>query len=288
MAVLYEHVSANAFDGTDISSHASANTKGNWTQLIAATSFEAKSLLIQINRSTGVRSFLVDIGIDIGGGDTVLIPNLMVACGDDGGQYGYRVRLPVTIPSGAQVLARCQDNIGSSAINVSCHIIAGAFDDGIEALTINDYGTSTGNSRGTQIDPGATPNTKPTSYTQLVASTTNAMKLALIQIANINQSPVLAAWALDIAIGAAMSETIIIPDLIVEQSVAGNGGDMFQPSCVLLPVDVPAGTRLSARAACTTADATDRLITVSIIGLDVDITGAGGLVAPISRGLIAR
>lgn len=286
MAVQYEHVSANAFDGTDISSHASANTKGSWTQLIAATSFAASSLVIQINRSTGVRSFLVDIGIDTGGGDTVLIPNCMVACGDDGGQYGYRVRLPVTIPSGAQVLARCQDNIGGSAVNVSCHIIAGAFDDGITAASHTDYGTSTGNSRGTQIDPGATPNTKPATYTELVTSTTNAMKLALIQIANINQSPVLAAWALDIATGAGGSESIIIPDLIVEQSVAGTGGDMFQPSCVLLPVDVPAGTRLSARAACSTGDATDRLITVSIIGIDATVTGA--LAGPISRGVIAR
>jgi len=92
-----------------------------------------------------------------------------------------------------------------------------------------------------------------------------------------NTAPSNATWMVDIGQGAAGSEigvggtsaTTGLVDLPFRlawdaTSTAGAFGPYFGP----LPVSIPAGTRLAARAKCSITDATDRQITVALYGLD--------------------
>jgi len=93
----------------------------------------------------------------------------------------------------------------------------------------------------TQITLGGTANTK-TGYTQLVASTSFDIHYLVVEIDFINSSAVsLLDVSVDIAIGAASSEVVIIADLLATLN-------RNQQACFQLPVFIPAGSRVSARA----------------------------------------
>lgn len=107
-------------------------------------------------------------------------------------------------------------------------------------------GVSAASSAGTTLTAGAV-NTKG-SYTELIASTAYpacgvVLSVGLAQ--NVN------AHAIDLAIGAAASEVIVVPDIFVH--VLNTRGGRFS---VYLPIALPAGVRLSARTQCATASQT--------------------------------
>ncbi len=70
-------------------------------------------------------------------------------------------------------------------------------------------------------------------------------------------------YLVDIAIGAAGSEVIIIPDIIIR-----NTGSQFQPPVVWYPVALPPGTRLAARAQSASTFAQNRTLDIIIYGVD--------------------
>lgn len=103
-------------------------------------------------------------------------------------------------------------------------------------------GADTATSRGTSVTSGGA-HTKG-SWTQLDASTaedTNLLVVA-IRMASSGAHSVL----VDIGVGAAAAETVVIPNL----HVAGSGQDV---NYFAIPVAIPAGSRISARSACSTA-----------------------------------
>ena len=71
-------------------------------------------------------------------------------------------------------------------------------------------------------------------------------------------------WLLDIAIGAAASEVNIVENFSL---VASSGSDNIVPQAVyMLPVNIPAGTRLSAQAQCSGINGTDRIFDIILYG----------------------
>jgi hypothetical protein len=102
---------------------------------------------------------------------------------------------------------------------------------------------------GTGCTPNTTANTKATSYTQLIASTSfDSFGIFVMlnggAIASTNK-----AYLVDIAIGGVGSEQIIIPNLMGGQQAASAttsmGGSMY-----FFPIMIPAGSRISARSQC--------------------------------------
>ncbi len=129
---------------------------------------------------------------------------------------------------------------------------------------IDSLGTNTSDSGGTAIDAGAVANTKG-SYAQIIASTSVAYRGLIVMFGNNATNRSLTAdYAVDIAVGAAASERIIIPDL----ELKANGQDQVTPQ-VWGPFffNIPSGVRLSARSSSTTTDATERIVDVAILGL---------------------
>jgi hypothetical protein len=101
----------------------------------------------------------------------------------------------------------------------------------------NSVGVSS--SSGTALTGGA--NNVKGSYTQITASAPSDVRAIAVSLQETTNSTT--HCFVDIAVGASGSEKVIISNLMVEGSTNGSTGTDY-----LLPVNVPAGTRISARA----------------------------------------
>ncbi len=255
-----------------ITGAAGANTKGTYTQVTAATTFDSSRLYVGvIGGSVANQPYLLDIATGAGGAETVVVPDLQVPT-TAGGMGGYIIPVNVDIASGTRLSARVQSLSGGSD---TLDIWLMQEDRALGSLaTPVQYGALTASSQGTQVDPGGSANTKG-AYSQLTASTTaNAAALVVIVTGNGNAAPTAANFNLDIATGAAASETVVIPDLSLHSD---SGGDGFLPAVFEVNLSVASGTRLAARAMSSITDATDRLLFVTVLGMQSPTTsGSGG------------
>lgn len=237
-------------DGTDNVIAGSANTKGSWDQFIASTSFDYEWILIGLWHGTGTTNseYLVDIGIGAAASEQVLVENLY-GCLDGNStsdeSWVVKYLLPVHVPAGSRIAVRCQSALASAEVDVQFFGIAGSPVVPVAGL-VSTYGADTSASEGTRLDPGASTASKGP-WNELTSSTERQHSMMFIAFG----FPDDLAWGsairmgLDIAIGAASSEEIIISDLILHSH--GSSSDQGGNNLIGLPVQIPAGTRISAR-----------------------------------------
>ncbi|MGE0362775.1 MAG: hypothetical protein AB7R67_18830 [Vicinamibacterales bacterium] len=114
--------------GTTITSGGSANTKGSYTQLLAALAADAYGVFIRLSdaaSSSEDRQHLVDIAIDPAGGSSysVVIPDLNGGNAPlIGNGAGFQYYFPLRIPAGATVAARTQCLTSSRTIVVGIEV----------------------------------------------------------------------------------------------------------------------------------------------------------------------
>jgi len=127
---------------------------------------------------------------------------------------------------------------------------------------LNDIGTVTGTSTVTALTANSTANTKGTTYTELIASTTRPYVglHVFVQSNSASQARAL----IDLAIGAAASEVIVIPDLFF-WSMSSNALRAW--THYYFPIAIPSGVRLSMRAQSSTASWALR---VGVLGVPVN------------------
>jgi hypothetical protein len=252
---------------TALTNSGTSHVKGPYAQLVASTPFAAAGVLVQFataNAGTG-QSFLVDVAIGAAAAEQVIIANLLLETASNAGTLQGCVWIPLTIPAGVRLAARQQNNAVSGTIAVNVILLAGGLaglPTGSRCLTL---GIDTATSLGAIIDPGGTVNVKG-AYTELTASATHDVRTLLFAIgANLNTAGSVARWFLDIAVGAAAAETVYLPNLLFSVAAAARSP---LPSWIgPIPVSVPAGTRLAARAQCNTPDPTDRKFTLAAYGI---------------------
>lgn len=252
-------------NGPAITKPGTPNTKGSWVQLIASTAFASAELWLSFNLVSiaGGNDCLFDIGIGASGQEQVLVPNLMVSQGNT--SSGALIRLPAWIPAGTRVSARIQSSGTTNSPTLAAYLGIPAFGFPPGSQVFEDLGTTLATSRGTNIDPGAVANTK-SAYVQLVASTARAYRGLLLLLGNGGRatSPAAASFTVDIARGGAGSEQIILADLLSR----GAASNLFAPPAFgPFHLHIPVGERLAARAQCSSAVATDRLVDVQLIGV---------------------
>jgi hypothetical protein len=103
------------------------------------------------------------------------------------------------------------------------------------------------NSPGTTVNnPTGAANTKDTTWTTLIASTSFDAQMLIVHISGSATSSTDTSTLIDIGIGAAASESVLVPDLLAGWAGAAAALGGF-PRHVILPLYVPAGSRLSAR-----------------------------------------
>lgn len=227
--------------GTAITSNASADTKGSYVELIASTAFHASAIMVQNGAHATGTVFLIDIAVGAASSEQDIIGNLF-----RGGKSDYILApiFPISVAAGSRVSARCQDDVGSGAVDISVTLIGNTLLNSASLSRVTAYGASTSTSAGTAVTPGS--NTKG-SYAQLTASTTAPMRSCIVVVSGADVALPNAAGLADIAVGAATSEQVLIPNLRYELMASL---DTLLPQCWgPFPVNVPSGTRISARAA---------------------------------------
>jgi hypothetical protein len=242
------------------------NTKSAYVQAVASAPFTSNQAIIhwQFTQSLS-RTCLLDIATGAAASETVVVPNLLNE-GNAGSTswVGKSWDLPLSIPMGSRIAARYQINdiTGGLTPNSGPQITlsAGGGRPGITSFT--NYGAATSTSRGTQVDPGGTIDTKG-SYSQMTASTAAVSQSITLCMTGIgNTAPTSSRWKIDIATGAAASEVVLIPDLLY---TAAGTVFRYQGSGQTFPTYIPASTRIAVRASSGINDATDRLIDVAVV-----------------------
>lgn len=261
-----ENAGANtaASRGTAVTANASANTKGSYTQLIASTGFDANGIIIMLDDMTAAVDYLIDIAVGAAASEVVKISNLLATGGTGSIVYGAYYYFPIRIAAGSRISARCQCSTGGNIIRVSALLLGNSMQGAEGLAVVTPYGDTTADSGGISIDPGGTVNTKG-SYTQITASTTYPIRFLVFAIGNqLNNIRTSQSWLVDIAVGAAASEVVKIPNIPLNCSTSP---DIITPQTMCIPVNIPAGTRLSVRAMSDGNDATDRLFDIVLYGV---------------------
>lgn len=239
---------------TVVTSDAAGNTKGTWTELIASTAYDTAFVVAYL--MGGNQNFLVDIGIGASGSEVVLIPNLHQTLGAPGlttQNFCFSYSCPVAIPKGTRIAARCQDGTGARTIQVSLLLVAASpYLRGYQRVEmLNNSGSTVGG-----VDPGATANTKG-SYSQLTASSSFTYKAIIPMVFAQSAAPAADATGLvDIAIGAAASEVVVLAN--IPYSVEASAANRLATALPLVPIMIPSGSRIAARAQCSTNDDTNQ------------------------------
>lgn len=266
-----ELCTTNATEGntnTSLSCQASgtANVKGPWSDIGTANfTYEAIALSFTPKQAN---SWLVDLGINDGAGNVaVILQDLNVDLSVNSNAF-LNIHLPLHIPRGSTISARCAYNGTSSTFGMSIQLWGMAA--GIHGLpgysrAVPLYSPSS--SQGAAIDPGGTANTAG-SWVELVSSCSDEIAAIFGSIGQ-NGDTVRGSTAtaiMDLAIGAAGSEEMIFPSFFM-----GWGGTLdgpFPPP-LLDPQAcyIPKGTRIAARGTCSDNTAGDRTWSLCLMGL---------------------
>lgn len=247
--------------GTTITAGA-ANTKGAYTQITAATLIQTDHLLIGICNFPGTgNNQAVDIAVGPLGSEQVILSNLVLSSNVNN---TCEYNLPFSMPAGTRLSARCQAVTAGDKVAVNIQLGGGSFE--FRSFnTCDTYGYNTATSLGTAIDPGAVANTKG-AYAQITASTNRDHYGLIIAIDQHNNSAgATQNWLMDIAIGLSGSETIVIPNL----TCAGTSSaiDILPMVRGIIPLQIPAGTRIAVRSQCSSTAAATRIFGATIYGL---------------------
>ena len=236
-------------------------------EVVASTAHDADGLVFVCTQSSiAALSHLLDFGIGGSGSEQVILPDWLISIGARMTAY---TSMPIDLPAGSRIAARCQGSGSSTQLQVRALTSRGGLLSPPSAGRVLAIGTDASDSGGTVIDPGAVSNTYG-AWTELTASTTAdiaAVRVCLGMRENAGPVGSVPSYYLDIGVGAAASEQPIITALPFSMTAAGDfgaGGPHFW-----LPVSIPAGSRIAARARASTNDATDRLFDLSLLALTI-------------------
>ena len=226
--------------GFNVTASATIHTKGAWTQLVASTASTSALAILTFGNVGAVAtdtSTLVDIGIGGAGSETVIIPD--IACG--GHSVGPCTWVPIRIPAGSRVAARCQSLVSSKSITVRMYLFSHA-DSARCPTSVTAIGSSTGTSAGTAMS-GASG-----TWTQITAATAADFQALTLVASSSSTAGNSGNWRMTLGIGAAGSE-VELCTMVVNQTgnplVQATSGDNFTSTPAGL--FVPTGTRLAVK-----------------------------------------
>jgi hypothetical protein len=245
--------------GVAITSGTPAHTKGNYAQLTASSSFTIDALVIHPDYSSG-REQMFDIAIGAAGSEKIIVANALAS---GGGAMTYNVGpmcIPIHIPSGTRIAARSQSTAAADTMYLSIGCYRSNHLRNTLGNYVTTYGANTADSGGTSIDAGSSAYTKG-SWVEITSSTTVNHRGLIIGVGNQqNTARTSAAFWVDVGIGAAGSETILLAHYMF--GVGGNGTALNPVYSRYFDVSITAGTKLSCRCSSSTTDATDRKIDI--------------------------
>jgi len=246
--------------GTLVTAHATVDTKGSYTAIIAATSFDYHGFFIQTLPLTANCSYLLDIAVDQGGTEKILVSDvpLMNGFSEYGGYY-----FPIFVAAGSTISIRAQASVTSGLFVATTYGQQAGSNIPIFSRS-ETIGALTASSQGTQIDSGAVVDTKG-SIIQIAASTGIDYKYMSCYIGHDHatlptQGGII---GMGVYVGGSGVEDVIMNGMVT--GGLGGVGYTSQPHYGLF-CDIKAGTRISADCQCNNTQATDRIGSIVCIG----------------------
>lgn len=214
----------------------SANVKGSWTQLIAATAAQWDRLRFADHGFDSTAGWLTDIGVGGSGSETVLIANLMGASTSTTMSEGV-LTLPCNIPAGTRISARIQNVSGSGSAAIGIAGFAASFASPQNVGGYTTMGANTATSLG--VNTGA-PNSATPSWVEIASATTAQFSGLIATIVTTQNAAEIVFF--EIAVGGSGSEVVIF-----RSHYFTNRGNGYPSKNHDIRVPIPAGVRLSAR-----------------------------------------
>ena len=221
--------------GTTVTASATADTKGSWVELTSATTFPSEVLYLRLAAQTTCIPTYVDIGVGAAASETVVLSNMQAPSTADGSV----MRIPIRIPTGVRVAARCQATVGSSAVWVSGTLESANWDRPVGFGRCTTYGF--GGSYGAVVSGGGA-HTKG-SWVEVTSSTTNDISHLMVAITSADTTLSNQFFMFDVGVGSAGSEVV----RIANQSFHTTSGEVLTPSFFSYDVHIPAGSRIAIR-----------------------------------------
>lgn len=231
----------------------SAGAFGAWTELIASLDYNALGFWLH-TRGSSMWTFEIGVGA---AASEVTIGAVGLANDSYAGTFQY---VPLAIPAGSRVAIRGQ-TAGSYSTSALCAIYPLRTQSGGPVVS---RGTLVGVTTGawSTLNAGGTANTK-SSYVQLTASTARDAKGYSMFFATPSGQASDQPNLIDLAIGAAASEQIILPNACVLAKAYTFAAYPHMIGPIWTPI--PAGSRLAARSQCPTTTAGDRTLATGLI-----------------------
>lgn len=241
-----------------------ASTKGSWTELSSATSaasdFAILCIVFQPLSGSNIRDFLFDLAVGAASSETVFVSDIQIQMKEQFTPVSYYY-LPINIGSGSRVSIRAASNAATQTAIASMALFKSEFSGSPGLAGSTAYGIS--GEDGTAVDAGGTANTKG-SWTEITAATSGEIKSFNLCISqNSNTAHTAAHFLADIGIGGSGSEQTILENLHI---VAGSFEISKVP--IFLKQKIPSGTRIAIRIQSSITDATDRILSFSINGIN--------------------
>jgi hypothetical protein len=217
-----------------------AHTKSAYQELVAATDRNAAGFLVCLEGS-GAGDYYVDIAVGAGGSEQIIAANLHT-CINAQNLRSTEYFIPIPIPGGTRLAARFQNNTTAGTCLTAITLWHGGLSTPVCAV-IDNLNPDTANTQGTLIAQGGANHTKG-AYTQIIASTARRYKGLIIH--NGRRGTVASQTFMnDVAIGAAASEQIIIPNIWWNQNTTTDNIERSVQGPFW--VDIPAATRIAIR-----------------------------------------
>lgn len=236
-----------------------ANVKGAWNEFSASLPYEAVGLWVNYYGTAIANLHLFDIGIGPVGSEKVVIENIhwnQVA------NMTGMIYFPITIPAGSRLVGRTQSNTAAAVMYLRASLALQGFMPSQLLSSCKTYGADTSDSGGLLIDPGAVADTKG-AWVEFSASLPHPISWLSMSLGCMGNTIMSSSYCyLDIGIGPVDSEKVLIPNLRFRTFTT----EELHPMCFSLPISIPAGARLVARADSNITDATDRLFDLVLHG----------------------
>lgn len=240
-ATRYETQGVSSGIGVTVTSGASANQKGSYALIGSTTGFAYDGFILQVTGVSTIRGRL-DIASNIAA-DEIIVQDLFFDNASGIANEGFKIPIPVAVPSGAQLKARLQANVGSATCRVSIIGYTGSAElpKGYRALlSATDF---------TNTDPAnsVTPSGTTLSAWGTVAASSQARFAGLYFSAatgGTTSGRTATALTYNIGIGASGSEIILISSIASQFTTNGPSGAEVGPRGPF-KCDIPSGKRLA-------------------------------------------